>query len=159
MNVIFKEVHSLKVFKGLIEGSAADSKKVQEYGVRGVRLTQTPAERIALLDDAVIVFELFKGFGSPNGVHYAKSLPTDEVKEYIYLAEKITSGINTFLAQEDDPKTLFAAVKIEIEKSHEDGTSSELVFALPRNIVLEGEDGFHVFLKNVESFKKTFAMN
>ena len=157
MIVILKEIPSLKLFKGLIDASSADSKKPQTEGI--VRVTQTPAERIAFLDDAIVVFEMFKRLGSPNGVHFAKSLPTDEVKEYIYLAEKITSGINTFLAQEDDPKTLFAAVKIEIEKSHEDGTSSELVFALPRNIVLEGEDGFHVFLKNVESFKKTFAMN
>lgn len=155
MIVILKEIPSLKLFKGLIDASSADSKKHQTEGI--VRVTQTPAERIAFLDDAIVVFEMFKGFGSPNGVHFAKSLPTDDVKEYIDLAEGITSGINALLAQKDDPKTLFAAVKIE--KSANDGTSSELVLALPRNAVLEGEDGFHAFLKNVESFKKTVATN
>lgn len=155
MIVILKEIPSLKLFKGLIDASSADSKKHQTEGI--VRVTQTPAERIAFLDNAIVVFEMFKRLGSPNGVHFAKSLPTDGVEEYINRAEEITFGINAFLSQEDDPKTLFAALKIE--RSDEDGSSSEIVLALPRNAVLEGEDGFHAFLKNVESFKKTVATN
>lgn len=154
MLVISKEIPSLKLFKSLVDDfSSVDSKKGQTE--ENVKVTQTPAERIALLDDAVIVFEMFKRLGSPNGVNFAKSLPADGVEEYINRAEEIISGINGFLSQEDDPKTLFAAVKVEISK--EDGTSSEVTFALSRETLLEEENGFHAFLENVEAFKETVA--
>lgn len=155
MLVISKEAPSLKKFKAMIDVSAADAKK--DMTEIGVKVTHTPAERIALLDDAVVVFEMFKRLGSPSGINFAKSLPADGVEEYLNRAEEIVSGINGFLSQEDDPKTLFAAMKLE--RSEEDGTSSELTFALSRNTLLEGEDGFHAFLENVEAFKKTVAQN